>query len=183
MSCCKIACAALFIASGCHDSTESADLGAADLSASRPVGPLRLVDGAITRTLAAYYSIAINVRPETGEPREPLLVVTCIDPAYSCVGRPSGVDLVSLGFLSFASGTGGTIISRQGPRVGPTSGSAGYSQLDAGDVRYAGVDGGVIIGPGGHATGVVTIQLAADLSLEGSFDATYCPALNFYGTP
>jgi hypothetical protein len=184
MSSCKITCAAILIAGGCHAPGDGPGLGAPDLSGSRPSGPLRLVDRSITRPLIAYYSIAINVRPERGESREPVLVVTCVDPAYPCVGRPSGsVDLISLGFLSFASGTGGTLISRQGPRVGPTMGTAGYAQLDSGDVRYGGVDGGVIIGAGGHATGAVTFELAPDLALEGLFDATYCQALDFYGTP
>jgi hypothetical protein len=177
---------------GCSEPASTPDAApAADLGVP---AALTLFVGATARPMDAYYSMMLSGQPgEPGEPAEPTLLITLVDPSFHCTGvsmsaiETVGTDMrfpsdfpdaVFEAFQALSSGTGGLLLGRRGPLIGPTVGHDGYAELGAVDLRYLGADGGIIVGDGGSASGEVRLQLAPDLSLVGPFQARHCADLD-----
>jgi hypothetical protein len=141
-----------------------------------------LSDGQRTRPLAAYYSIFVE--PLDMGTTEIELVVTLIDPAFTCGGAPApGLDALSFGFDARVPGaTDVGVFARSGPLLGATTGGAGQARLTAVDDRYQGFDGGAVdVAPGGAISGRVSYRIG-ELDFEGVFTARHCAALDFVAT-
>jgi hypothetical protein len=156
-----------------------------DLSAASPdlqAAPLTLTIAGQARPLSAFYSF--YVRPLADDPAEVgvYLVVTAIDPAFTCSGPAPDVDALSFLFGARAPGTSTSmLLARHGPDLAATSSGMGYMQLDSDDDRLRGydLDGGVVAaGSGGSVSGRAHFVIDS-IVLEGEFRATRCAALDF----
>jgi ABC-type glycerol-3-phosphate transport system substrate-binding protein len=175
-----LALGAILAAAGCSAPSPEgapADLAAPDLASTA----LTLTVGSETRPLAAYYSIYVAPFSEAG-PKQVELVVTFIDPAFTCGGQsPAGLDAVSFAFLARAAGADSAgVFARSGPTLGIGTASSGWAELTSVDDRFEGSDGGAIfVGAGGSVTGEVHEQLGPGLRVDGRFTAPHCAALDF----
>jgi hypothetical protein len=166
----RIACALVVatLASGC--STRAA---------------LHLTAGGRQAPLAAYHSFFAeleHVAPEY------FLLVTFVDPAFSCTGPVGGLDALSFSFADPAPGaTSSTVLARAGPRFGSATGGTGSITLRSVDVNLPAVDGGaVVVDAGGRVSGDARYRLdgtIGPIDIEGSFDAPHCAALDFLAAP
>jgi hypothetical protein len=167
------------VVAGCGPSS-----GIGDMSAPGPdmqAAPLTLTVGGSSRPMRAFYSF--YVRPLAEDPAEVgvFLVVTAIDPAFACDGGSGDYDALSFLFGSMVPGTSTSmLLARHGPDLAPTSGGAGYMQLDRVDDRLAGydLDGGVVAAGMGSVGGRAHFAVG-DIVLDGGFTASRCAALDF----
>jgi hypothetical protein len=168
----------------CGANAAPQDFSVPDAAADLAPEKLVLTVNGDARPLDAYYSLFVEPFSETG-PTEVTLVVTLIDPAFTCAGAPSGLDAVSFGFAAIEAGVDTTgVFSRAGPTLGATTGGSGSCQLAAADARYLGEDGGAVeVSPGGRVAGEVHYQLAPQIRVDGPFSAPHCPALDFVASP
>lgn len=135
-----------------------------------------------TRPLATYYSFYSRPLPLPDAPVAVTLVITFIDPAFTCSGPPaSTLDTISFGFADWLVGARSQmVVGRSGPVLGTASGGVGEVRLSVVDDRFMGeTDGGADVGSGGHLEGMVDYSFDAGVSVRGRFYATYCRELDF----
>jgi len=142
-----------------------------------PRALLRTPEGA--QPLDAWYGLFVE--PLESGVTDVELVLLLVDPAWGCGADAGTVDAVSFGFpMRGTPPVTMTVLSRSGPRFGPTSGGSGEVRLTTVDDRFQG-DGpaGPLVGEGGHLDGHVYFELADGLLLDGDFRAPHCPLLDF----
>jgi hypothetical protein len=175
----------LVVAAGCDDDSAAADLSSpADLSAS--AHPVQLTVGDRVTPLAAWYSIFIEPF-EAANPGQADLVVTFIDPAFTCAGPTGGLDSLSFQFLARLPGvTSNFVLARSGPDLASlVGGGTGGAELTAVDDRYMSwdADGGTVsVGAGGMVSGTVH-WTDGNVTVDGTFTAPHCAALDFAAAP
>ena len=156
-----------------------------DLSAPSPdmqAAPLTLTVAGRSRPMRAFYSF--YVRPLADDPAEVgvYLVITAIDPDFTCSGTTPDVDALSFLFNARAPGTSTSmLLARHGPDLAATSSGSGYMQLASDDDRLRGydLDGGVVeAGSDGSVLGLAHFGIDS-IVLDGAFTATRCAALDF----
>ncbi len=140
------------------------------------------VAGGPPRPLDAYYSFYVNVLPDESVGGT-FLLVTAVDPAFDCAQPTGGLDALAFIFQA-ARGVGATtttILSARGPDFDTVTGGSGMVTLTADDDRLSGydLDGGTVsAGSGGSVAG--TLHFAAgSVTVDGSFTAARCAALDF----
>jgi len=171
---------AFFLVAACSPPSGAPDdLAAPDAPVSNA---LTLTVGGASRPLAAYYSIYFAPLPENGEPTTVELLITLIDPAYTCGGKPAAsLDAVTFSFLARRPGVDSNgVFARSGPALGASTDASGWAQLTAVDDRFESADGGAIfVGDGGSVTGEVHYQLGPGVRVDGVFTAPHCAAFDF----
>lgn len=143
-----------------------------------PRALLRTPSGA--QPMDAYYGVFFE--PLESGLTDVELVLLLVDPAWGCAADGGGdVDAVSFGFpMQGMPPVTMMVLSRTGPRFGPTTGGSGEVSLSAVDDRYQGEGpAGPIVGEGGHLDGHVYFELADGLLLDGDFRAPHCAVLDF----
>src|SRR5262249_17021862 len=125
-----------------------------------------------TFPLVAYYSIFLEpLEADGGTDVE--LVVTLVDPAFTCTGAPpQGVDERSLGFRHGTAPASAIVVpARNGPQLGSTGGGSGMMDLAVIDGRFRGEhDGGAAdVRPGGQVSGSVQFDFAGNIEVRGEF--------------
>ena len=177
---------ALGLAAGCGDDGPTAppDLSAPVVDA-RPHDGVTITAGGKTTPLTAWYSIFIEPLEIPGVPYDVELVVTFIDPAFTCSAASAGdLDALSFAFMSRNAGaTTERVFGRAGPHLGPLAFGVGYAELDAVDDRYQFWDAGVVaVGDGGRVAGD-THFAGPGVEIDGTFTATHCPLLDAVAAP
>jgi len=173
----------LVLAAGCSEPASApADLSVpGDLGA----GPVTLSDGKTAEPMGAFYSFWIEPL-EHGAFTDVYLVLTFIDAGWKCGDPPGSLDSIAFEFTARVDGvSSSTVLSRHGPRLGPSTGGDGWAELDGDDDRLEGwdFDGGTVqVQSGGSVAGQVHFSVAG-LTLEGSFTAPHCDALDFVASP
>jgi hypothetical protein len=130
--------------------------------------------------MAAWYSFYVQPLNDDGPPGT-YLVVTAIDPAFSCAKPAAGLDTLS--FLFHDRGAGALsheVSARRGPDLDSTLGGSGSATLTVDDDRYSGydLDAGTVQSGAGMVDG--NLHFAVDaVTLDGAFAAPHCPALDF----
>lgn len=168
---------------GCGESDDdAADLAVAADLAPAPVtlaGP----DGGTP--MSAFYSFWIEPL-EHGAQTDVYLVLTLIDARWHCGDPAQSFDALGFGFAARIPGvTSSNVLQRHGPRLGPSTGGDGWAELDGEDDRLQGwdFDGGTVqVTSGGSVSGQVHFAVAG-LTLDGSFTAPHCAALDFVAAP
>jgi len=146
--------------------------------AAAPRALLRTPSG--TQPMDAFYGVFFE--PLESGLTDVELVLLLVDPAWGCApDGGGGVDAVSFGFpMEGMPPSTMMVLSRSGPRFGPTTGGSGEVRLTAVDDRYQGEGlDGPIVGEGGHLDGHVYFELADGLLLDGDFRAPHCAVLDF----
>lgn len=170
-------------AAGCSEPASSpADLAVPDDLGAHPV---TLSDGTGAEPMGVFYSFWIEPL-EHGAFTDVYLVLTFIDASWKCGDPPGSFDSIAFEFTARVNGvSSSTIFSRHGPRLGPSTGGDGWAELDGDDDRLEGwdFDGGTVqVMSGGSVSGQVHFAVAG-LTLDGSFTAPHCPALDFVASP
>ena len=145
--------------------------------APAPRALLRTPSG--TQPMDAWYGLFVE--PLESGVTDVELVLLLAAPAWSCGLDAGTVDAVSFGFPRRGEPpVSSLVLSRAGPRFGPTSGGSGEARLTTIDDRYQG-DGaaGPLVGEGGHLDGHVYFELGEGLLLDGDFRAPHCALLDF----
>jgi hypothetical protein len=179
--------ATLLLCAACGGPTEaeSPDLGASDDLAGPGylAHPVTLTVAGNTRPMSAFYSIFVEPL-ETGVPLDVELVITFIDPAFSCSGTaPAPLDSISFAFQARVPGvTSSYVVGRSGPDLSALTGGMGDAELTRVDDRTSTFDGGATVAPGGSVAGDVW-WTSGDVLIEGTFTAPHCPALDFSAAP
>jgi hypothetical protein len=109
-----------------------------------------------------------------------------IDARWQCGDPAQSFDALGFGFTAHIPGvTSSNRLERRGPQLEPTTGGDGWAELDGDDDRLQGwdFDGGTVqVGSGGTVGGRVHLSVAG-LTLDGSFVAPHCAALDFVASP
>jgi hypothetical protein len=143
---------------------------------------VQLESSGTMRPLSTYYSFYSRPLPLPDAPVAVTMVVTFIDPAFTCSGPPSSsLDTLSFGFQEWLVGARSQmVLGRSGPVLGAATGGVGEMRLSVVDDRFMGeTDGGADVTAGGHLEGMVDYSFDAGVSVRGRFYATYCRELDF----
>ena len=174
---------ALFAACSSQSSTPVDAPVDAPTDSSPDALPMAVLEaGATQRPLASYYSFYLRPIPQDGGATLVQLVVTFVDPAFTCTGpAPTGLDALSFGFMDWFQGARSQmVLARSGPILGSATGGVGEMRISVDDDRFvAVVDGGAGVTSGGHLEGQVDYAFDAGISVRGRFYAEYCAQLDF----
>jgi hypothetical protein len=133
--------------------------------------------------MSAYYGFYVQpITTDESAPPAVYLVVTAIDPSFRCDGSaPGAVDALTLLFQDRSAGaTTMTVLSRRGPDLGATVAGDASATLDGEQDGLLGydLDAGTVQAGAGQVSGQMRFTVG-DVTLDGSFVAPRCAALDF----